>query len=180
LGETTGFDLWTLRVTATPDGLTVGAPELFLRTAAYETYPSFSPDGRWIAYGSGAFGRWDVYVRPFPNDNSAEVRVSDGGGRIPFWLPNGHELLYRTDDQRLMVAAYRVEHGRFIVDKPQPWSPLTLADTGVLSNLDVAPSGTRIVGLIPASSGDRQSADHVTMMLNFSDELRRRRTPESK
>lgn len=180
LSETTGFDLWTLRVTATPDGLTVGAPELFLRTAAYETYPSFSPDGRWIAYGSGAFGRWDVYVRPFPNDNSKEVRVSEGGGRIPYWLPNGHELLYRTDDQRLMVAAYRVEHGSFIVEKARVWSPLTLADTGVISNLDVDPNGTRVLGLLPASTEDRQSAAHVTMMLNFADELRRRLTQDSR
>ena len=180
LSDTTGFDLWTVRVAVTPDGLTAGEPELFLRTAAYETYPSFSPDGRWIAYGSGAFGRWDVYVRPFPNDNSKEVRVSDGGGRIPFWLPNGRELLYRTDDQRLMVAAYTVEGDRFIVQKARPWTPLTLADTGVLANLDVDSTGTRILALLPASSDDQQSADHVTMMLNFTDELRRRRAPQSK
>jgi len=119
-------------------------------------------------------------VRPFPNDNSKEVRVSEGGGRIPYWLPNGHELLYRTDDQRLMVAAYRVEHGSFIVEKARVWSPLTLADTGVISNLDVDPNGTRVLGLLPASTEDRQSAAHVTMMLNFADELRRRLTQDSR
>jgi len=180
LNETTGFDLWTVRVSVTQDGLKAAEPELFLRTAAYETYPSFSPDGQWIAYGSGAFGRWDVYVRPFPNDGSKEVRVSDSGGRIPYWLPNRHELLYRTDDQRLMVAAYRVEHGSFIVEKPREWSPATLADTGVISNLDVDPNGTRVVALLPATLEDRQSADHVTIMLNFADEVRRRLTRESK
>jgi serine/threonine-protein kinase len=180
LNETTGFDLWTVRVSATQDGLKAAEPELFLRTAAYETYPSFSPDGQWIAYGSGAFGRWDVYVRPFPNDGSKEVRVSDSGGRIPYWLPNRHELLYRTDDQRLMVTAYRVEHGSFIVEKPRQWSPTTLADTGVISNLDVDPNGTRVLALLPATLEDRQSADHVTMMLNFADEVRRRLTRESK
>jgi serine/threonine-protein kinase len=180
LDDTTGFDLWTVRMTATPDGLQAAEPELFLRTAAYETYPSFSPDGRWIAYGSGAFGRWDVYVRPFPNDGSKEVRVSDSGGRIPYWLPNRRELLYRTDDQRLMVAAYNVEQGVFIADTPHEWSPQTLADTGVIANLDVTPDGTRVLGLLPATAEDRQSADHVTMIWSFADELRRRLTPESK
>jgi Tol biopolymer transport system component len=179
LNETTGFDLWTVRVSATPEGLTAAEPELFLRTAAYETYPSFSPDGRWIAYGSGAFGRWDVYVRPFPNDGSNAVRVSDSGGRIPYWMPNGRELLYRTDDQRLMVAAYRVENRSFVVEKPREWSPLTLADTGVISNLDVDPDGTRVLTLLPATIEDRQSADHVTMVLNFGDEVRRRVSQES-
>ena len=71
----------------------------------------FRPDGRWIAYGSGAYGRWDVYVRPFPDVGGGEVRVSEPGGRIPFWMPNGRELLYRTDDHRLMVVSVFGERG---------------------------------------------------------------------
>jgi Tol biopolymer transport system component len=47
LSATTGFDLWTVAITRSERGLVAGKPELFLRTAAYETYPAFSPDGRW-------------------------------------------------------------------------------------------------------------------------------------
>ena len=175
LTPSTGFDLWTVAVRATETGLVAGTPELFLQTPAYETYPSFSPDGRWLAYGSGEYGKWEVYVRPFPSNGSKEVQVSRGGGRIPRWLPNGRELVYRTDDQRLMVAAYTVKDGSFLADKPQPWTSVQLGDTGVLSNFDLQPDGTRVVGLMPAARAeDQQSPNHVTVALNFSDEVRRR------
>ena len=82
--------------------------------------------------------------------------------------------------KQTMVAAYRVERGSFIVEKPREWSPLTLADTGGISNFDVDPDGTRVLALLPATVEDRQSVDHVTMILNFADEVRRRLTPESK
>jgi hypothetical protein len=171
----TGFDLWTVPVHATDDGLKTGEPELFLQTPAYETYPAFSPDGRWIAYGSGEYGKWEVYVRPFPNNGAREVQVSQGGGRIPHWLPNGHELLYRTDDQRLMVATYTIHGGAFVAEEPRPWWPGQLADTGVLSNFDLDLEGRRVLALLPATRLEgRQSPNHVTVTLNFSDEVRRR------
>jgi hypothetical protein len=171
----TGFDLWTVAIRAGDNGLSAGAPERFLHTPAYETYPSFSPDGRWVAYGSGGYGKWDVYVRPFPDRGSKAVQVSHGGGRIPRWLPNGRELLYRTDDQRIMVSAYSVKDGIFVADKPRAWASTQLADTGVLSNFDVDPDGTRAVALMPAARPEElQSANHVTVALNFSDEVHRR------
>jgi hypothetical protein len=45
----TGFHLWTVPIQSSETGVTAGKPEVFLQTAAYETYPSFSPDGKWIA-----------------------------------------------------------------------------------------------------------------------------------
>ena len=96
------------------------------------------------------------------------------GRTNPRWLPNGHELLYRTDDQRLMVATYTVHAGSFVAEKPRPWWPGQLADTGVLSNFDLDPDG-RVLALMSAGRPEgRQSPNHVTVALNFSDEVRRR------
>jgi Tol biopolymer transport system component len=170
----TGFDLWTVPVHVNGSRLTAGEPELFLGTAALETYPTFSPDGHWIAYGSGAYGKWEVYVRPFPNNGAPPVQVSRGGGRIPRWLPNRRELVYRTDDQRLMLAAYEARDGVFVAGEPHAWSSRQLADTGVLSNFDIARDPSRIIGLIPARNGDEQRPNHVTVELNFADDLRQR------
>ena len=78
------------------------------RTNVYETYPAFSPDGRRVAYGSNASGVWEVYVRAFP-DNGREIRVSNRGGRIPVWSRTSDEILYETNDHRLMVTSYAVE-----------------------------------------------------------------------
>lgn len=175
LSPTTGFDLWTVAVTRTGRGLVAGQPTPFLRTPAYETYPAFSPDGRWIAYGSGAFGRWDVYVRPYPDDGRPEVRVSNAGGRIPFWLPNRRELLYRTDDQHLMVAAYSVRGGSFVAEPPRPWAGPPLGDTGVIANLDVSQADGHVLALLPDPGGPQpQSPNHVTVRVNAVDEIRRR------
>lgn len=174
MGATTGFDLWTVPVHMTDDGLTAGEPEVLLRTPGFTTYPSFSRDGRWVAYASGAYGKWEVYVRPFPDNGMREVQVSAGGGRISKWLPNGRELLYRTDDHRLMVTAYRVENGTFIAEEPREWSSQRLADIGVLSNFDLAPDGSRVVALLPAEATRGQSLSHATFALNFAQEVHRR------
>jgi Tol biopolymer transport system component/DNA-binding winged helix-turn-helix (wHTH) protein len=177
LSPTTGFDLWTVPIHSSEAGITAGKPEPFLETAAYETYPSFSPDGKWIAYGSNESGSWEVYARAFPAGDK-KVQVSTGGGRISFWSRNGRELFYRTDDQRIMVANFMTRDGSFVVQKLRQWPQSRLADTGVLANLDLAPDGQRMVVLVPATSpDDRQAGNHVTFMLNFFDEVQRRVRP---
>ena len=113
-------------------------------------------------------------MRPFPDDGRGEVRISDAGGRIPYWMPNGREVIYRTDDQRLMVVAYSVKNGSFVAERPRPWVARALADTGVISNFDVDPTGGRVLALMPAGTRDQQSPNHVTIRLNAANEVRRR------
>ena len=176
LNSRTGFDLWTAPVLASDTGLTLGDPEPFVRTQAFEVYPTFSPDGRWIAYSSNESGRYEIYVRSFP-DRGAVVRVSKQGGRIPAWSPAGSELLFQTDGQRVMVAAYHVDAGKFVAEAPRQWMPQALSDAGVLPSFDVMPDGERIVALLPAGRPeDLQSKNHVTVVQNFHEEIRRRLT----
>jgi len=50
---------------------------------------------------------------------------------MPMWSSNGRELFYRTEDQRIMVATYRIEAGTFkVVDKPRVWFGKQLANLG--------------------------------------------------
>jgi hypothetical protein len=51
---------------------------------------------------------------------------------------------------------------------------LSIGDTGVLANADVTRGAASVVALMPAPSRDEQSPNHVTLLLNFFDELRRR------
>jgi serine/threonine-protein kinase len=174
LSPATGFDLWTVPIHASEAGIAAGKPEPFLQTAAFETYPSFSPDGKWIAYGSNESGSWQVYVRAFP-DRGVKVQVSTGGGRIPFWSPNHRELLFRTDDQRIMVASYATKGGSFAVQTVRPWGSAWLADTSVLANLDLAADGNKFVLLVPATKPEnQQTGNHVTFILNFFDNVQHR------
>jgi serine/threonine-protein kinase len=171
----TGWDLWTLPLDLTDaDHPKPGKPEPFLRTSSDEMLQRFSPDGRWIAYRSNESGTNEIYVRPFPNASGGRWQVSSGGGLFPFWSKNGRELFYETADNRIMVVDYSVDRGSFVAGKPRLWSDKQLFYIGT-SNLDLAPDGKRFAVLaLPDTPPGEKGSVHVTMLLNFFDELKRR------
>jgi serine/threonine-protein kinase len=74
----------------------------FRATPAQEQFPTFSPDGRWLAYESDETGRPEVYVEAFPGPGSRH-QVSADGGSEPLWARNG-ELFYRHDAEMRVVT----------------------------------------------------------------------------
>jgi len=70
-----------------------------------ETSPALSPDGRWLAYTSDESGRFEVYVRPYPNVNAGRWQVSPNGGGSPHWSHTGRELFYENGEKALVAAA---------------------------------------------------------------------------
>jgi serine/threonine-protein kinase len=168
-----GDVLWTIPLESDGPGLRAGKPEVFLQTPFDQRFPTFSPDGRWLAYSSSESGMFQVYVRAFP-DKGGKWQVSNSGGVYPVWSRNGRELFFRTEDGRMMVANYTVKGDLFVADKPQVWSEKRLANVGFTPNYDVAPDGKRIVALMPAETPGEQAQNHVIFLENFFDELRRR------
>ena len=69
-----------------------------------ETDPAISPDGRWIAYTSNETGRYEVYVRPFPDVDAGRWQVSTQGGFGPKWAHSGRELFFVDANENLSVA----------------------------------------------------------------------------
>jgi serine/threonine-protein kinase len=172
--EKRGYDLWTVPVENTGAGLRAGKPEPFLRESYDERHPSFSPDGKWLAYSSNEPGPFEVFVRAFP-DRGGRWRVSDGGGVYPVWSRNGRELFYRTEDQRIMVAGYTVKGDSFVSDRPRVWTEKRLANVGIQPNYDLAPDGKTVAAVMAAESpAGAKLAAHVTFLFNFGDEIRRR------
>jgi hypothetical protein len=93
---------------------------------------------------------------------------------MPRWSRNGHELFYRTEDQRIMVAGYTVNGGSFAAEKPRVWMEKRLANMGTAANYDLGPDG-RFIVLLPADGPEsRATQSHVMIALNFFDEVRRR------
>ena len=179
----TNFDVMTLTLEGDEkSGWKPGAPKPFVNTPSNEGYPDFSPDGRWLAYGSDESGRYEVYVRPFPGPGS-KWQVSSGGGRFPKWSRTGKELFYRTlwPDSKIMVTMYSVSDDSFRADKPQLWSPGQFTDLGVLPNFDVHPDGKRIVVLkAPATETQSGPNNKLTFIFNFFEALRRKFPAEGK
>ncbi|MGD1097792.1 MAG: protein kinase, partial [Bryobacteraceae bacterium] len=172
----TPFHLWTVLLESDGAGLRAGKPEVFLQTPADERNPSFSPDGRWLAYMSNESGTFQVYVRAFP-DKGGKWQISYGGGQLPVWSRSGHDLFFGTLDNHIMVAAYTLKGESFMPDKPRLWSEKKLGGVVLATekNFDLAPAGKRIAALMPAETPEsQQSQNHVVFLENFSDELQRK------
>lgn len=65
---------------------------------------SFSPDGKWLAYGSDQTGESEIYVMDFPQGLQTR-RISASACRLPRWRGDGKELFYLAKDYSLMSVA---------------------------------------------------------------------------
>jgi Tol biopolymer transport system component len=133
-----------------------------------------SPDGHWLAYEANDLGRFEIYVRPFPEINGGPFRVSAGGGTRPLWARSGQELFFVSSTGALMGVS--VKHGPSWASTP----PTMLVKEGYLMNptfnqgrtYDVAADGRQFL-MIKESGGAYQSARSLTVILNWVDELTR-------
>ena len=135
LSAENGWDVWLLPVGGD------GKPTPYLRSAAWETAPSVSPDGRWLAYTSNETGQFEVYVQSFPQPGR-KVRVSVGGGGAPSWADGGRELQYISGDARVAVTVTPSEDF-------QPSTPRTLFKIrpDISSGVSVGDGGRVLVGV---------------------------------
>jgi Tol biopolymer transport system component len=152
-----------------PDHPKAGGPEPFLPTPTDDLRPSFSPDGRWMAYLSNG----EIIVRPFPANREGKWQVTSSGA-LALWGKNGRELFYEGPDHRIMVVDYTIHGDSFVPGKPRLWSETQVFSPGLL-NLDLAPDGKRFAVLYsPELAGMEKGSVHVTMLLNFFDDVKRR------
>jgi serine/threonine-protein kinase len=104
-------DIWVLDADVGPE------PKPFLDSRFAERYPTFSPDGRWLAYASDESGRWEVFVRPYPG-TGGRIQVSTGGGLEPRWSGDGSELFFRAENRMMVVMV--TDDGDLVFGRPQP------------------------------------------------------------
>jgi hypothetical protein len=108
---------------------------------------------------------------------SGKWPISNGGGKSPIWSRNSRELFYQSLDCQIMVATYTAKADTFAADKPRLWSNTQILDSGpgIQYSLDLEPDGKRFALFPrPDATDERKGSVHVTVLLNFFDELRRR------
>ncbi len=124
--------------------------------------PSFSPDGKWIAFQSSESGASQVYVAPFPLTGS-KWQVSSVGGVRPQWRRDGRELYFLAPDGRLMA----VDVG--LGDTLEIGTPRALFQTvvdrlGGETPYAVTGDGQRFLVLVPVGSGP---SDEIQVVVDW-------------
>jgi serine/threonine-protein kinase len=178
IAPATGADIGILSVESSASGLRAVKSEMFVQTRFHERGPTFSPDGRWLAYFSNESGDYRVYVESFPH-KGGKREVSGDGNSSPAWSRNGRDLFFvqfRAPYQ-LMAVSYKSHGDSLVTDKPRVWSREIALFTATKS-YEPATDGKRIVVLLPVDA-PQQPHDRLIFLLNFFDELRRRVTSAS-
>jgi Tol biopolymer transport system component len=145
LASGAGLDLWVIPVT--PEGKLApdAKPQPYLRTPFNESWGRFSPEAlpRWVAYQSDETGRYEVYIRAFP-DTRGKFQVSTNGGQFPQWGAGGRELFYVSPDNKLMAASLTMRADSIEASVPRELFPLPAADIG-WSPYDTTSDGQRFL-----------------------------------
>ena len=157
-------DIWVIGLPK-PGGVRPEARP-FLKTTYSEASPRFSPDGQWIAYQSNESGRYEIYVRSYP-DGETVRQVSTDGGSEPLWPSRGTDLLYRGANGMLMAAAITLSP-QLTVGKPRPLFDASRYQPWFGATAD----GRRL--LLMTVGANEQAPTQIHLVLNFLAELRAR------
>jgi len=135
-----------------------------------ETRSRISPDGHWIAYESNESGRFEIYVRPFPNVEEGKWQISSDGGTQPVWAPRGQELFYENS-RAIMVVGIKTEP-TFTAGSPVVlFTGRYTTFTGVDVNYDISPDGQRLLMIKTADEEEGQA--QINVIQNWFEELKR-------
>ncbi len=94
-------DIYLMSMTGTRRAV----PLIATRFSEYEA--RFSPDSKWIVYGSEESGRPEVYVQTFPLSD-LKVQISANGGVQPIWSRDGREIFFLGLDGKVMSTAVTI------------------------------------------------------------------------
>ena len=93
--------------------------------------PSFSADGKFIAFGSTATGTTSIWVKQTNTGDAIQVTKDEFYNRYPVWSPNGEEIIYyskRGDSYGLWRVSLMGGQQKLVADKiddetkPRFWS----------------------------------------------------------
>jgi Tol biopolymer transport system component len=143
-------------------------PKPVLSTEHREYNPTFSPDGRWLAYVSDESGQSMIYLREYP-DAGHQWMVPTRGATNPVWSRDGRELYYISDNSMMAV---KVNSGPdFPIEAPHQLFELSslIVSRGrrLVRNYDVSDDGRF---LMVKRSDDAK--DQLIVVQNWFEELK--------
>lgn len=150
-----------------------GSAVAFLRTPGVsQTGGEFSRDGRWLLYSSNESGRFELFVRRFP-EGGQKTQISVNGTGPFTWSRRGDAIYFLQGDDLMEVAVRSGPTPTF--ETPRKLFSMSAAGLEAVSpwanfNLDVSPDGWRFLAVRRA--GGRGPA--IFLVENWSTQLQGR------
>jgi eukaryotic-like serine/threonine-protein kinase len=145
------------------------APIPLVATRFTEFSPAISPDGRWLAYSSNENGRYEIYVVPFPNTNTAKWIVSTIGGTEPRWSHRGNEMFYRDGAGNMVAVEVKTKPVFSVTRSTVLFSASRFAAFEASPQYDVSADDQRFLMLRPAAGS---ASDRLIVVENWFEELK--------
>ena len=121
-------------------------PIPIVKTSFQEIWPTFSPDGKYMAYQSNESGRMEIYVHEFPEART-KWQISTGGGTQAHWRADGKELFYRAGTSLMAVPV--ATDSTFTIGSPVRLFETRFAAVTVRGHYRAWPDGQRFLVLTP-------------------------------
>jgi eukaryotic-like serine/threonine-protein kinase len=173
----TGYDILRLPLAAAPPGAgplsdqRLSEPTSLVSSPAEEFAANISPNGRYFAYQSTeSGGRFEIYVRPYPDAARGRWQISTEGGTEPVWAPTGRELFYFDESKSLMAVSVQTSGGQLSFGRPA--KVFDTKYSAQFYSYDVAPDGRFL--MMKESAGDPSHPPSMVVVLNWEEELKRR------
>jgi serine/threonine-protein kinase len=167
-----GGDIWSLRLDADPK------PSSLIARETSQFAPYFSPDGKWLVYGSVETGMPQIFVEPFP-PNGTKYQITTMGGVAPLWAPDGKQIFYLPivgpPRQLLSVDVQTEPSFKFGNPATLPIDKIAGRAGGLIRPYDIAPDGKQFLVILSGSDAPEQSTQpQMRITLNWFEELRQR------
>lgn len=134
----TGADIWILPLSGDRETYA------YVRTRSLEIVPQFSPDGRWIAYGSNETGEFEVYVGSF-EEPGRRIQISSHGGESPRWRSDSREVFYISPDRTMTSVKLDVENAALKLRDTEELFEVQDLHQGISAGYAVSPDGQRFL-----------------------------------
>jgi eukaryotic-like serine/threonine-protein kinase len=157
ISRETRNDLWVLPLTGDRKSFPI------LQTEFTENRGQFSPDGRWVVYGSDESREREVYVTAFPGPGGKR-RVSTAGGSYPRWRRDGKEIFYLAPDNKLMAVEVNLKGTELEIGTARVLFEVN-AYTGAGYPYDVTTDGQRFLFM---TTQEQRESTPITLVQNWA------------
>jgi Tol biopolymer transport system component len=138
-----------------------GEPKLIYQSEYTVDEPAISPDGKWVAYGSDESGRFEAYIARFPQWDERR-QISTDGGMQPHWRQDGREIVYITQDGRILSVGLKTGASPEALP-PAPLFNSNLRPNGALEQWTMSRDGSKFYVLSNVQEGEKP----VTVVVNW-------------